>query len=85
MMCFILTTGVSPSSPDIILAQSSSQHRFSSAVATRAAQRAKARYRSDQERSKDFKVGLNREKKADKYQYFCTEKVGLCFFSSVKT
>lgn len=39
---FILTTGVSPSSPDIILAQSSSQQRFSSAVATKAAQRAKA-------------------------------------------
>lgn len=79
-MCFILTTGVSPSSPDSILAQSSSQHRFSSAVATRAAQRAKARYRSDQERSKDFKVGLSKRGKVEKYQYLCTEKILICFY-----
>lgn len=84
MICFILTTGVSPSSPDIILAQSSSQHRFSSAVATRAEQRAKARYRSDQERSKDFRVGLNNtEKNTEKNRKMSPsvhrEKLVLCF------
>lgn len=43
-----LTEKFSSSKLDIILEASSSQHRFSSAVATRAAQRANALYNLDQ-------------------------------------
>lgn len=79
---FILTTGVSPSSPDIILAQSSSQHRFSSAVATKAAQRANALYRSDQVRSKDFMVGFNNRNEKFMIISVCAQRQNLNFILS---
>lgn len=51
-----LTERTSSSKLDIILEESSSQHKFSSAVATKAAQRANALYNSDQVLSKVFMV-----------------------------
>lgn len=51
-----LTERVSSSTLHSILEQSSSQHKFSSAVATRAAQRANALYNSDHVLSKVFMV-----------------------------
>lgn len=51
-----LTERPSSSKLDIILEESSSQHKFSSAVATKAAQRANALYNSDQVLSKVFMV-----------------------------
>lgn len=51
-----LTERPSSSKLDIILEESSSQHKFSSAVATKAAQRANALYSSDQVLSKVFMV-----------------------------
>lgn len=51
-----LTEKPESSKQDIILEESSSQHKFSSAVATKAAQRANALYNSDQVLSKVFMV-----------------------------
>lgn len=51
-----LTEKPESSKLDIILEESSSQHKFSSAVATKAAQRANALYNSDQVLSKVFMV-----------------------------